>query len=57
VASIVVLKKLGFKVEGTLRQEFMVDEEYRDGVRLGLLREEFNKYVKSSASNSVRGGY
>jgi len=44
VASIAVLKKLGFKVEGTFRQEFLVDGEYRDGVRLGLLKEEFFRY-------------
>lgn len=52
-ASIAVLKKLGFRVEGRLRQEFLVDGEYRDGVRLGLLREEFHKYVQSPDSDSV----
>ena len=30
VASIAVLKKLGFKVEGVLRQEFLVDGECKD---------------------------
>lgn len=52
-ASIAVLEKLGFRVEGRLRQEFLVDGEYRDGVRLGLLREEFHKYVQSPDSDSV----
>lgn len=46
VASITILKKLGFKIEGTFRQEFLVDGEYKDGVRLGLLREEFYKYAQ-----------
>lgn len=44
VASIVTLEKLGFKVEGRLREEYFIEGEYRDGVRLGLLREEFSKY-------------
>ncbi len=52
VASIVVLTKLGFKVEGTLRQEFFLDGEYRDGVRLGLLREEYGNYMVSAESDS-----
>lgn len=39
--SIAALKKLGFVVEGTFRQEMFVDGEYRDVLRLGLLREEF----------------
>ena len=41
VHSINVLKKLGFKVEGTSRQQFLVEGSYRDAVRLGLLKEEF----------------
>ena len=53
VTSLAVLKKLGFKAEGTLRQEYLVDGEYRDGVRLGLLREEFYKYLQSPNSDSV----
>ena len=40
-ACIAVLKKLGFRIEGTFRQEFLVEGEYRDGLRLGLLKEEF----------------
>jgi RimJ/RimL family protein N-acetyltransferase len=56
-ASIVVLKKLGFKVEGTFRQEFLVDGEYRDAVRLGLLQEEFYKRLPSEDSNPPSGDY
>ena len=56
VASIAVLKKLGFRVEGTLRQEVLVDGEYRDTVRLGLLREEFYKCVQPPDSDSARSG-
>lgn len=44
VASIVTLEKLGFKIEGRFREEYFVEGEYRDGIRLGLLREEFYKY-------------
>ena len=47
VVSIIVLKKLGFKIEGTLRQEFLVNEECKDGIRLGLLRQEFYKHVQA----------
>ena len=45
--SIHVLKKLGFKIEGTLRQEFLVDGEYRDAVRMGLFRNEFYKFASA----------
>jgi len=55
VASIAVLKKLGFKIEGTFRQEFLVEGEYRDGVRFGLLREEFYRYAASKLSDSASG--
>ena len=44
-ASIITLKKLGFKVEGTLRKEAFVSGEYRDEIRLGLFPEEFKKYT------------
>lgn len=40
-SSVEVLKKLGFRVEGTLRQEFYLDGEYLDVLRFGLLAEEF----------------
>jgi len=56
-ASITVLKKLGFKIEGTFRQEFLLDGEYRDGVRLGLLREEFHKHGKSTNRGPVKAGH
>ena len=42
--SVKVLKRLGFKVEGTFRQEVYVDGAYCDGIRFGLFREEFYKY-------------
>jgi hypothetical protein len=32
------------ELEETFRLEFLVDRESKDGVRLGLLREEFYKY-------------
>ena len=41
IASIGSLKKLGFKIEGTLRKEILVDGEYQDTVRMGLFRGEF----------------
>jgi RimJ/RimL family protein N-acetyltransferase len=44
VASIAVLEKLGFETEGRLRKEYFVEGEYRNAVRLGLLKEEFQKY-------------
>jgi RimJ/RimL family protein N-acetyltransferase len=55
-ASISILKKLGFKIEGTFRQEFLVDGEYKDGMRLGLLREEFYKYGQSTNRGSIKAG-
>ena len=56
VTSITILKKLGFKIEGTFRQEFLVDGEYKDGVRLGLLREEFYKYLQSTNRGAIKTG-
>ncbi len=44
VASVVTLEKLGFTIEGRFRQEYFMEGEYRDGIRLGLFREEFYKY-------------
>ncbi len=46
VASTVILKKLGFEVEGTLRRHWLVDGEYQDGILFGLFREEFYKNSK-----------
>jgi len=50
VASLKTLQKLGFQIEGRLRAEFWVDGEYRDVLRLGLLRDEFHKFVLSVSS-------
>ena len=41
IASIVTLKKLGFKTEGMLRHEALVGGVYRDLMRLGLLEDEW----------------
>lgn len=45
IASIVVLKKLGFKVEATFLQECFVDGGYQDAVRLALFRDHFYKFT------------
>jgi len=50
VASLKTLQKLGFQIEGRLRAEFWVDGEYRDVLRLGILRDEFQKFVLSVSS-------
>jgi len=44
VASLRTLENLGFKIEGTLRQEGFVDDEYRDIYRLGLFQDEFRNF-------------
>ncbi len=41
--SLGLLKKIGFKQEGTLREHAYMKGEYVDKTRLGLLREEWNK--------------
>jgi len=41
IAIVKVIEKLGFKVEGTLRQERIIDGSRIDVVRIGLLRDEF----------------
>ena len=41
VASIVTMKKLGFKIEGTLRQEKYLQGKRVDIIQFGLLRDEF----------------
>lgn len=41
VASLRLQEKLGFKIEGELRQEFFCDGKYLDAVRTGLLATEF----------------
>lgn len=42
-----VVEKLGFKIEGTLRKEKVVDSQRIDLYRIGLLREEFTPTHKS----------
>ena len=39
-------KKLGFKIEGTLRQHAFFKGEYRDYVIMGILQEEWEKVEK-----------
>ncbi|MBI3011135.1 MAG: GNAT family N-acetyltransferase [Candidatus Omnitrophica bacterium] len=41
VRSLQALKKVGFRVEGVLRQEWFVNGTYKDIVRLGLFSHEF----------------
>ena len=41
IAIIKVIEKLGFKVEGTLRQERIIEGSRIDVVRIGLLQDEF----------------
>jgi len=40
-ASIITMKKLGFQVEGTLREEKYISGQRVDLIRMGLLRQEF----------------
>lgn len=53
VPSMAVLEKLGFQVEGTLRQEFVMNGECRDAVGFGLLKHEFYKYLRSGNRESL----
>lgn len=48
--SVALLQKLGFKHEGTLRQQAFVDGAYRDGLWFGLLREEFHLFCRDISS-------
>ena len=45
-ASLAVLGRLGFQVEGTLRAQRFVDGAFHDVVRLGMFRHEFYKWTK-----------
>jgi len=38
-----IFEKIGFKLEGTLRQHFYLNNKYRDCYRLGLLKAEYKK--------------
>lgn len=51
--SLTVLKKLGFRVEGVLRAEYLIEGEYHDAIRLGLFREEFYKFAPSPSTAVV----
>ncbi len=48
VASHRVLLRLGFKEEGVLRAHYFADGAYRDGVVLGMFRDEFHKFRKGT---------
>lgn len=48
-SSLGVLKKLGFQEEGVLRKEYLLDGEFRDAIRMGLFREEFDKCRRRSS--------
>lgn len=57
VASIKFLEKLGFVLEGTLRKEAFIDGEYQDGVRYGLLREEYRPFsacIRATGKNGKK---
>ena len=45
--SVAILEKLGFKIEGTLRQSVLVDGKYKNAHIMGLFRDEFHKYLDS----------
>ena len=49
VASIITMKKIGFKIEGTLREEKYMNGKYIDIVRVGLLRDEFKPVLSKQA--------
>jgi RimJ/RimL family protein N-acetyltransferase len=49
VASLITMKKLGFEVEGTLRNEKIVNGRRMTVLRLGLLREDFKSLNKKRA--------
>lgn len=49
IASLITMKKLGFRVEGTLRQEKLISGKRIDVVCLGLLPQEFKAKVQGGA--------
>ena len=55
-ASLSVLERLGFAVEGTLRRQMLVDDEFVDVVLLGLFAEEFSARARSGATRESRSG-
>jgi RimJ/RimL family protein N-acetyltransferase len=48
IASLITMKKIGFQVEGTLRNEKIVNGQRTTVLRLGLLREDFKPSHKQS---------
>lgn len=46
LAILKVIEKLGFQIEGTLREQKYIDGKYIDIIRVGLLRSEFKPYLK-----------
>ena len=46
IASIITMKKLGYQVEGKLREEKYVNGKRVDLLRLGLLRKDFHDFQK-----------
>jgi len=46
IASIITMKKLGYQIEGTLREEKYVNGKRIDILRLGLLRKDFQDFQK-----------
>ena len=51
-ASLAILQKLGFQIEGRFRQEVLLDGHYVDTLRLGLFRDEFHNARSKSSSAS-----
>ena len=44
IASIITMKKMGFQVEGALRQEKYISDKHLDVLRVGLLKDEFKNH-------------
>lgn len=53
-ASIATLEKLGFKREGVLRGEFLLDGRPRDLIRFGLFQDEFEAAAKTPRRTGAR---
>lgn len=45
-SAIAMYERIGFKVEGVLRQEIYIDGRYHDKIAMGLLREEYTPRAK-----------
>ncbi len=46
LASLITMKKLGFQIEGTLRQEVLLNDGRIDVLRLGLVKNEFKPALR-----------